>query len=76
MALGFYKYKAEAVADYVAKHTDGAGFDVVFDSVGAENMLNSFEAAALNGHVASTVSLLELDLTLAQRSVYADSDAA
>ena len=53
------------MADYVAKHTDGAGFDVVFDSVGAENMLNSFEAAALNGHIASTVSLLELDLTLA-----------
>jgi NADPH2:quinone reductase len=27
-------YKTEAVADYVAEHTDGAGFDVVFDSVG------------------------------------------
>lgn len=27
-------YKTEAVEDYVAKHTDGAGFDVVFDSVG------------------------------------------
>ena len=56
-------YKNEQVADYVAKHTDGAGFDVVFDSVGGENMTNSFEAAALNGHVATTVSLLELDLT-------------
>ncbi|WP_197087977.1 zinc-binding dehydrogenase [Crocosphaera watsonii] len=28
-------------------------------------MLNSFEAAALNGQVASTVSMCELDLTLA-----------
>ena len=56
-------YKTEKVADYVAKHTGGAGFDVVFDSVGGANLTNSFEAAALNGHVATTVSLLELDLT-------------
>jgi len=56
-------YKTEKVADYVAKHTDGAGFDVIFDSVGGANMTNSFEAAALNGHVTTTVSLLELDLT-------------
>lgn len=58
-------YKTEAVADYVAKYTNGAGFDVVFDSVGAENLINSFEAAALNGQVAATVSMLELDLSLA-----------
>lgn len=58
-------YKTESVADYVAQHTDGAGFDVVYDTVGAANMLNSFEAAALNGHVITTVSMCELDLTLA-----------
>ncbi|HQU89818.1 zinc-dependent alcohol dehydrogenase family protein [Denitromonas sp.] len=56
-------YQTEKVADYVAKHTAGAGFDVVFDSVGGANLTNSFEAAALNAHVATTVSLLELDLT-------------
>lgn len=56
-------FKTEKVADYVAKHTDGAGFDVIFDSVGGANMTNSFEAAALNGQVTTTVSLLELDLT-------------
>lgn len=56
-------YKTEKVADYVAKHTAGAGFDVVFDSVGGANMSNSFAAAALNGQVATTTSLLELDLT-------------
>jgi alcohol dehydrogenase len=56
-------YKTEKVADYVAEHTAGAGFDVVFDSVGGANMANSFAAAALNGQVATTVSLLELDLT-------------
>lgn len=58
-------YKTESVEQYTAKHTDGAGFDLVFDSVGGENMKNSFEAAALNGQVASTVSMCELDLTTA-----------
>lgn len=58
-------YKTESVSDYVQQHTGGAGFDLVFDSVGGANMTNSFEAAALNGQVASTVSLVELDLSLA-----------
>lgn len=58
-------YTTETVADYVAQHTDGAGFDIVFDSVGGANMANSFEAAALNGQVASTVAMVELDLSVA-----------
>jgi len=58
-------YHSEAVVDYVDQHTGGAGFDVVFDSVGGENIVKSFEAAALNGHIATTVSLCEIDLTLA-----------
>ncbi len=56
-------YKTEAVADYVAAYTGGAGFELVFDSVGGENMTHSFAAAALNGQVATTVSLVELDLS-------------
>ena len=58
-------YKTEAVEEYVAKYTEGVGFDLVFDSVGGANMIKSFEAAALNAHIATTVSLCELDLTLA-----------
>jgi NADPH:quinone reductase len=58
-------YKTETVADYVEAHTAGAGFDVVFDTVGGENMTNSFDAAALNGHVSTTVAMVELDLTAA-----------
>lgn len=53
----------EKVADYVAARTDGAGFDVIFDAVGGPNMTRSFEAAALNAHVVSTVALLEIDLS-------------
>jgi len=56
-------YKTETVEQYVEKHTNGAGFDVVFDSVGGENLSKSFEAAALNAQVATTVSLCELDLS-------------
>lgn len=56
-------YRTEAVSDYVAEHTGGAGFDVVYDSVGGVNMLNSFEAAKLNAQVVTTVAMVELDLT-------------
>lgn len=58
-------YKTEPVEAYVEKQTDGAGFDLVYDSVGGENLINSFNAAALNGQVATTVSLCELDLSIA-----------
>ncbi|MFS1983855.1 zinc-dependent alcohol dehydrogenase family protein [Vibrio breoganii] len=58
-------FTSESVEDYVAKYTQGAGFDVVYDSVGGENLKNSMDAAALNGQIATTVSLLELDLSTA-----------
>ncbi|MEM6889778.1 MAG: zinc-dependent alcohol dehydrogenase family protein [Pseudomonadota bacterium] len=56
-------FTTQRVEDYVDAHTAGVGFDVVFDSVGGQNMTNSFEAARLNGHVASTVAMVEIDLT-------------
>ena len=56
-------FRAETVTDYVSTYTDGKGFDVIFDTVGGANMTNSFEAAALNGNVTTTVALLEQDLT-------------
>ena len=56
-------YKTESVEDYVQKYTGGNGFDIVYDSVGGANMTNSFAAAKLNGHVATTVALLEIDLS-------------
>ena len=58
-------YKTESVEQYVARYTNGTGFDLVFDSVGGANMAKSFEAAALNGQIASTVALCELDLSVA-----------
>ena len=58
-------YKTETVDDYVQTHTGGVGFDVVYDSIGGANLLNSFNAAALNGQISTTVSLAEIDLTTA-----------
>jgi len=44
------------VAEYVAAHTDGEGFDVIFDSVGGTTLDRSFEAVrAYTGHVVSAL---------------------
>ncbi len=56
-------YRTAKIDDYVADHTGGTGFDVVFDTVGGANMTNSFAAATLNAHVVTTVALLEIDLS-------------
>jgi len=58
-------YKTEKVEDYVAAHTEGNGFDIILDTVGGLNMLNSFDAAAINAQVSTTISMLEIDLTTA-----------
>lgn len=58
-------YKTESVDDYVAKHSDGNGFNIIFDTVGENNLLKSMQAAKLNGEIATTTSMIELDLTLA-----------
>lgn len=57
-------YRQQPVEEFVAEHTDGQGFDVVFDTVGNNNLQNAFKAAKLNGTVVSIVSLSQQDLTL------------
>lgn len=57
-------YRQQPVEEFVAEHTDGQGFDVVFDTVGNDNLQNAFKAAKLNGTVVSIVSLSQQDLTL------------
>jgi NADPH2:quinone reductase len=58
-------YKAESVEEYVSRYTEGKGFDLVFDTVGGPNISTSFAALKLNGQVATTVSIGEVDLTMA-----------
>ncbi|WP_071871816.1 zinc-dependent alcohol dehydrogenase family protein [Atopomonas hussainii] len=58
-------YRDEAVADYVARCTDGRGFDVVLDTVGASTFEQSLAAARVGGHVISVLAMGSLDMTLA-----------
>ncbi len=58
-------YREQEVESYVEQYTAGEGFDVVFDTVGNENLMRSFEAAKLNGEVVTTVSLGQYDMSVA-----------
>lgn len=60
-------YRDEAVADYVERLTDSKGFDVVFDSTGGDNLVNSFEAVRLNGVVITPSSSQNYDLSVMHR---------
>jgi NADPH:quinone reductase len=46
-------YRQTAVDEYVAQHTDGRGFDVVYDTVGGATLDASFKAVRKFGHVVS-----------------------
>jgi NADPH:quinone reductase len=56
-------YRKESVQDYVQKYTNGKGFEVVFDTVGGENLDRSFEAAAVNGTVLAIAARSTHDLS-------------
>lgn len=56
-------YREESVKDYVQKYTNGKGFDLVFDTVGGENLDRSFEAAALHGTVTAIAARSTHDLS-------------
>lgn len=57
-------YQQLDVKSYVETYTKGKGFDVVFDTVGGDNIANSFHAAALNGSVVSVSTRCTQDLSL------------
>ena len=48
-------FQSEEVADYVARLTDGEGFDIVYDTVGGATLDASFVAARRFGHVVSAL---------------------
>ncbi|MFD0826046.1 zinc-dependent alcohol dehydrogenase family protein [Neobacillus sp. M.A.Huq-85] len=62
-ADGTINYREESVRDYVQKYTNGKGFDVVFDTVGGENLDRSFEAAAVHGTVLAIAARSTHDLS-------------
>lgn len=48
-------YAQMPVEDYVAAHTAGRGFDIVFDTAGGASLDASFKAVARFGHVVSSL---------------------
>jgi NADPH2:quinone reductase len=48
-------YRAMSVENYVAQHTGGRGFDIIFDTVGGATLDASFNAIGRFGHVVSAL---------------------
>jgi NADPH2:quinone reductase len=48
-------YRQASVESYVAAHTDGRGFDIIFDTVGGKTLDASFNAVRRFGHVVSAL---------------------
>ena len=55
--------KEEDVEKYVTRLTGDRGFDIVFDTVGGQNLDKSFIAAGINGSVVTTAARSTHDLT-------------
>ncbi len=53
LGAAFIDYHTETVLEYVARHTGGKGFDLVYDTVGGATLDASFEAVRRYGHVVS-----------------------
>lgn len=56
-------YREQSVEDYVKEYTDGKGFDIVFDTVGGENLDRSFQAATTYGTVVGIAARSTHDLS-------------
>ena len=56
-------YREESLEDIIESRTEGQGFDVVFDTVGGENIQNAFAAARLNGTIVTTAARSIQDLS-------------
>lgn len=56
-------FRTEPVTEYVQRITQNQGFEVIFDTVGGKNLDLSFQAAALNGTIATTAARSTNDLS-------------
>jgi NADPH:quinone reductase len=56
-------YREQSVEEYVKTYTDGKGFDIVFDTVGGENLDRSFQAATTYGTVLAIAARSTHDLS-------------
>ncbi|NEX78664.1 zinc-dependent alcohol dehydrogenase family protein [Bacillus thermocopriae] len=56
-------YREQSVEEYLKKYTNGNGFEIVFDTVGGENLDRSFQAAAPFGTVLGIAARSTHDLS-------------
>lgn len=56
-------YAAETVEAYVAAHTGGQGFDLVYDTAGGDSLQAAFKATRIGGTVTSCAAFGSNDLT-------------
>lgn len=57
-------HKEQSVEDYVNQYTNGNGFDVVYDTVGEENLANSFHAIKRSGTLVTIAARTTQELSL------------
>lgn len=56
LGASFIDYRTQSVEQYLAQHTGGDGFDIVYDTVGGATLDNAFLAAKpYHGHVVSAL---------------------
>lgn len=55
-------YKTTSVDEYVQIHTQGVGFDIIFDTVGGENLATSIHALKPTGTICSVAASSSVDL--------------
>lgn len=60
---GIANYREQSLEDTIETWTEGRGFDVVFDTVGGDNLQNAFAAARLNGTIVTTAARSTQDLS-------------
>lgn len=56
-------YKEKSVEQYVEEETGGKGFDIVFDTVGGDNVARCLQAAKVSGTVVSISTRTSADLS-------------
>ncbi len=58
-----YNYRELSTADAIARFTEGAGFDVVFDTAGGESLAAGLEAVRMGGHLVTIAARGSHNLT-------------
>jgi NADPH2:quinone reductase len=57
-------YKEKTAEEYTKEHTGGEGFDVIFDTVGEDNLANTFQAAKVSSNIVTIAGRTTQDLSL------------